>query len=130
MPKLFGFSDEATARRLKRTAMLREPSRGELLVDDCDAWLIRTPAAGIAAFTGYDSENEGDVVPSAYCAAWLLYEDDDGTVKRMPEIGEDDAPLEILVANLDSAAIPGNAWGGCTKYVGGIHLLDWFDCNA
>lgn len=131
MKRLHGFADIEVARRLRESVVLAPTeSQSPEILYECDAWLIRTPAAGIAAFAGYDDADETDTVPSAMCKAWRLYKDESGNVKRRPMVDGHGDPLEILVANLDSEAIPGNAWGGCTKYIGGVRLIDWFDCNA
>lgn len=126
---VYGFTNKETALRLRELAgqpdLRPEPASNNRGV----AWLFESPPGGIPAFAGYDSPTDGAAVPTARCKCWLLYPDGDQARIR-PAIADDGAQLEMLVANLSPADIPGGQLARATAVAGGMLLVDWLPCDG
>jgi hypothetical protein len=136
MKRLIGFQEPYIVNRLKRNAMNLRGEGEDEWKDDCETWLLQTPAAGIPAFEDVDAsatvaQVEATVVPHALCNAWHLYLDvETDEVKRSQQYGDDGNILQLKVANLSPQLIPGSRWIGATRYAGGVFLIDWLLCPA
>lgn len=126
---VFGFADQRIAEKLMDMTGAPPPKTAKTKPgSDSESWIFRTPEDGIAAFADAEPYDEQDL-PTAECEAWVLYKTEDGKVRRKQAKNVDGDALKVVIANMLPEAIPGDAWIGATRFVGGVFLANWASCS-
>lgn len=123
---VYGFADIAVASRLRSMASVPTTPTGastEHGNDWSEVWEVKTPPTGIPAAGVHTDTSTFTLVA---CKAFYLVVD--GNLIKRRAVMVDGQQLELRVGNKSRDAIPGNAYVGVTRFVGGAFIVTWAEC--